>query len=198
MSNQSTYHDKELLQQIAGGDEAAFGTLFHVWRDKLYFFLLKITSSPETAEDLLQDVFVKLWINRESLASIDNFSAYLYRVSQNHAINGLRRMSMETLILSDLRREAVEGGQPADEPLLFKQMQEKLKQVIHNLPTQQRLVYTLAREQGLKQDEIARQLDISLSTVQNHMTQALRSIRHELGGSLGLYCLILMTGLRVS
>lgn len=196
MSNQSTYHEKELLLQIAGGDEFAFGNLFHAWRDKLYFFLLKITSSPETAEDLLQDVFVKLWVNRESLASIDNFSAYLYRVSQNHAINGLRRMSMETLILSDLRREAVKGGQPADEVLLLKQMQEKLQQIINCLPPQQRAVYTLSREKGLKQDEIARHLDISISTVKNHMTQALRTIRHELGGSLALYCLILMTGLR--
>lgn len=198
MDIQASYNEKALLLQVAAGDETAFGTLFHAWRDKLYFFLLRITSSPETAEDVLQDVFVKLWVNRQSLVSIDHFSAYLYRMTQNHAINGMRRMSLETLVLCDLRREAITDGQPADEALLFKQMQEKLKEVINSLPPQQRLVYTLSREKGLKQDEIARQLNISISTVKNHMTQALRTIREHLGSQypgMAMCGLILMAGL---
>jgi RNA polymerase sigma-70 factor (family 1) len=169
-----------LLQQIAAGDEIAFGDLFHAWRDKLYFYILRITNSSETAEDVLQDVFCKLWIKRSDLSEVNNFGAYLFRMAHNHAISGMRRMAQETIILSELRREALSSGLPIDETLLCKQVQEKLKQIVDQLPRQQRLVYTLSREQGLKQEEIALQLDITVSTVQNHMTQALRNIRKQL------------------
>jgi RNA polymerase sigma-70 factor (family 1) len=169
-----------LLQQIAAGDEIAFGNLFHAWRDKLYFYILRITNSSETAEDVLQDVFCKLWIKRDDLSEVNNFGAYLFRMAHNHAISGMRRMAQETIILSELRREALSSGLPIDETLLCKQVQEKLKQIVDQLPRQQRLVYTLSREQGLKQEEIALQLDITVSTVQNHMTQALRNIRKQL------------------
>ena len=181
MSTSAIDFENVLLQQIAAGDEIAFGNLFHAWRDKLYFYILRITNSPETAEDILQDVFFKLWIKRCELSDVNNFSAYLFRMAHNHAISGMRRMAQETIILSGLRRETLSSGIPMDEALLCKQVQEKLKQIVDQLPKQQRLVYTLSREQGLKQEEIARQLDITISTVQNHMTQALRTIRMQLG-----------------
>lgn len=181
-----------MLHQVAEGNEAAFVTLFHAWRDKIYFFLLRITHSPESAEDALQDIFVKIWTNRESLKAVDNFSAYLYRVSQNHAINGIRRMALHTIVLADFQRTTGAAALPADEILLHKQLQEKLQLAIDNLPPQQKKVYTLSRVNGLKHEEIARELNISLSTVKNHMTQALQAIREYLGGQFpisALYCI---------
>lgn len=172
--------EKELLQQIANGDEAAFGNLFLTWKDRLYFYIQRITHSPDKAEDVVQDVFIKLWINRAILNEVDHFSAYLYRMAYNQAISGIRRMAQETIILSELQRSATDAGVPVDESLLHKQMQEKITTIVNNLPQQQRCVYYLSREQGLKQEEITRQLNIKLSTVQNHMTQALRTIRKQL------------------
>jgi RNA polymerase sigma-70 factor (ECF subfamily) len=169
-----------LLEQVAGGGEEAFTRLFHAWRDKLYYFLLRITGSEEQSEDVLQEVFVKVWVHRERLVEIQSFSAYLYRMAQNQAYSGMRRMALETLILKELSREATEAGQAVDEALLKKQVLEKLGAIIAALPPRQRMVYTLSREEGLRQEEIAERLHISVSTVQNHMTQALRTIRQQL------------------
>jgi RNA polymerase sigma-70 factor (ECF subfamily) len=178
-----TYSEKELLSQVACGDEKAFEKLFNTWRDKLYFYILRITDSPENAEDVVQEVFVKLWLMRESLHNVDHFSSYLYRMAHNNAISGIRRMARETILFSELQSMTGPANLSADDALQQKQLHEKLKKIVNSLPQQQRLVYTLGREQGLKQDDIAIKLGISLSTVQNHMTQALRTIRKELSGS---------------
>lgn len=172
--------ERTLLTAIAGGDTAAFGELFHAWRDKLYFYLLRICQSAETAEDQVQDIFIKIWNNRQKLGEIDDFGAWLFHIARNHAISGMRRMALENGVMRTIRQEAATAGQPVDEELLFKQIREKLKAIIDALPERQRLVYQLSREQGLKQEEIARQLDITVSTVQNHMTLALKTIRERL------------------
>lgn len=67
--------DQKLLKQIANGDEEAFAELFHAWRDKLYFFILRIVNDSESAEDIVQDIFVKLWQNRSTLTHIEHFSS---------------------------------------------------------------------------------------------------------------------------
>lgn len=177
-------NEKDLLLRIAAGDEIAFGMLFHRLRDKLYFFILRITGSAETAEDVLQDVFVKLWMNRSDIVRIDNFDAYIFRMCHNKAISGIRRMARETLILADLKKDAANASLTPtlhDDVLIQKEFLSRLQTILRKLPVQQRLVYTMTREQGLKQEEIAHRLKISASTVKNHMTRALQTIHRELG-----------------
>ncbi len=180
MSGDEFYDEKELLQKVALGDEAAFARLFHAWRDKLYFFTLKFTQSPQQSEDLVQDVFVKLWLHREQLSEISNFSAWIYRVIKNQAISALRKIALETTLMAELKKEAVAGGQPVEEELFHKQLQQKLMEVIEQLPPRQKQIYTLTRMEGMKQEEVAKLLGISLSTVQNHMTEALRKLKSTL------------------
>lgn len=191
MPTASLYNETELLRKVASGNEAAFAAIFHASRDKLYFFLLKITSSSDVANDMLQDVFIKIWVNRSGLAEVENFSSYLFKMAQNHAYNGMRRMALEKSILAQLKRDAVETGVPAEEELMYKQLKEKLKLAIDSLPSQQKLVYTLAKIEGLKQEEIAAQLNISISTIKNHMTRALKSIREQVGSQFPLSALFI-------
>lgn len=192
MSTGQTEEEGVLLSRIAEGDEEAFATLFHAWRDRLYFFTLRITNSSQQAEDLVQDVFVKLWLMRADLGGIYNFQAWIYRVIQNQAISDLRRLSLETTILSQLRREAASGGLSADEQLLHKQLQQKLQEAVERLPPRQKQIYTMIRIEGLKQEEIASRLNLSLSTVQNHMTEALRKLRMILGKEFSLVTISLL------
>lgn len=173
-------NERTLLVQIAAGSEAAFGELFHGWRDKLYFFTLRITGSPEMAEDILQDVFVKIWANRASLPEITCFDAYLYKMVRNHAISALKRMAQETLILSELKKGQEATGATTEDTVSHRELSKKFQSVLYKLPAQQRLVYTLAHMHGLKHDEVARRMKISASTVKNHMTRALYTIRQEL------------------
>jgi RNA polymerase sigma-70 factor (family 1) len=195
VSRFSILEERALLTRIAAGDETAFAELFHAWRDQLFTLLFRITNNEQQAEDALQDVFVKIWLRRQQLTEIEHFGGYLYRMAQNQAINGLRRLSMETLMLADLRQRAIQTGTAPDEALLYKQAQERLKAAIDQLPHQQRMVYKLSREQGLDRAAIAHQMGLSASTIKNHMNLALKAIREELGTdfpTLGWYCLLLL------
>jgi RNA polymerase sigma-70 factor (ECF subfamily) len=173
-------NEAQLIAQVIKGDEKAFGSLFHAYRDKLYSFVLRIAGSREIAEDIVQDVFLKIWTLRDRLAGIDNFNAFLFRMSQNHAINHLRKMARETIALGQAGSWAHAGISGSDDPLTFRDIRHSLREIVATLPPQQKAVYQLSREENLRQDEIARRLHISVSTVKNHMTQALKTIQQGL------------------
>lgn len=172
--------EKLLLKQIAQGNEEAFAELFHAYKDKLYAFIYRISHSKETAEDALQDVFLKIWMARSQLVEVGNFSAFLFQIAKNHAINQLRRMTKETIILMEKKRNNQINTPAPDQQLIYKNVCQALNDIVKNLPPQQKAVYRLSKEDHLKHDEIAKQLAISPSTVKNHMTQALRTIRSNL------------------
>jgi len=170
-----------LFPRIAAGDQEAFAALFHLWRDKLYFFVLRITDSEARAEDVLQDVFTRIWQHRQQLTEVRNADAYLYSMARNQAITYLRQMARETVALARLSQAEPAPLAGSDETLFEKELREKLQIILQHLPPQQRQVFTLSRQHGLKKEEIAKELNISASTVKNHMTHALRTIRQELG-----------------
>jgi len=176
--------EKKLLLRAAAGHEGAFTQLFFLYRHKLYSFLLRLTESPEMTEDVIQDVFLKLWKDRENLVNIEQFGGYIYRMAQHHALNAFRRMAKESLVMAELTRTTEAASADAGDQLNIREVREKLQYALDHLPPKQKLVYTLSREQGLKHEEIARQLNISPSTVNNHMIAALRSIRQQLGPHL--------------
>lgn len=188
------YTEKELLIMLSKGNEQAFTTLFYNYKNKLYSFLLHFTGSSSIAEDVLQEIFLKVWKNRQMFSEIENFSAYLYKMAQNDAINGLKRQSRSHFILAK-----IDGSksitQSNEDILAAKEVTELMQQAVNRLPAQQRRVYELSRNAGLTYDQIAEQLHISASTVRNHMVQALKTIREFLLRyyPLGIICCILFS-----
>ncbi len=168
-----------LLRQVSEGNEEAFASLFHAYRDKLFAFILKLSDSRQMSEDIVQDVFLKIWSKRKDLSDIDNFNAYLFRMAHNHAINLLKRRSKEILIRAK-RENTPSSLSCPDKQLIFNNMQDRLQSVVESLPPRQKEIYRLKREQGLKRDEIAQKLQLSPSTVKNHLRQALQTIRSEM------------------
>jgi RNA polymerase sigma-70 factor (ECF subfamily) len=194
---ENVYHmEKDLLSKVAQGDEQAFARLFYNYKGKLFSFIFDFTRSAQKAEDILQDIFLKIWLHRLQLSNIDNFNAYLFRMAHNHAIDQLRKISRETLALNNIAvQKGIDPAEP-DDVLLQKEIEEKLREAIDRLSPQQKKIYLLHREQGLKQDEIARRLQLSVSTVQNHMFSATGNIRKHLARyyPAGALCYILMAG----
>lgn len=196
MSAWSSHTEKELLQLAASGNPSAFAELFLQNRHKLFSFLMRLTQSPEATEDVIQDIFMKLWRSRASLPGIDQFSSYLFRMAQNQCITHFKRMAKETLILSRIASNAPPSQSTTEDQLALKEVQEQLQRAVSKLSPQQKLVFTLSREKGLKYEEIAAELNISSSTVKNHMIDALRIIRqhfHAANNTLligGLYMLL--------
>ncbi|MEO9209952.1 MAG: RNA polymerase sigma-70 factor [Ginsengibacter sp.] len=190
--------EKNLLQQVSEGNEQAFRQLFDTYKNKIYFYILKITESEDVAEDVVQNIFLKLWINRANLIQIQNLNAYLYRMSHNYAINGLKRMARETLALAEINKQEAKSYNSADENVIHKDVQQLLNKAIEQLPTQQKLVFKMSWNEGLKQEEIAQRLNISILTVKKHKGEALRKIRENIHKSYGLYCLIFYVTLSFS
>jgi RNA polymerase sigma-70 factor (family 1) len=173
------HSEKQLLQRAAAGSQEAFAELFGLYRHKLYSFLLRSTGSPETTEDVIQDIFLRLWKDRGNLTNIEQFAPYIFRMAQNQVINSFKRMARETLILAELKQQTAEAPL-AEDNLSLRELKERLQTAMEKLPPKQKLVFTLSRNEGLRHDEIARHLNISPSTVNNHMIEALRTIRRQL------------------
>ena len=179
------YNEKDLLLQVSEGNEHAFRQLFNTYRSKLYTYIFKITESKETAEDTVHDVFLKLWTNKEKLTEIQNLNAYLYKMAHNHAYNGFRRMAKETLVMAELERQHGYELSDPDDQLVRKEVRKFIYEAVNKLTPQQKEVFKMSRELGMKQEEIAQRLNISIHTVKKHLTDALNYLRKEISQSYG-------------
>lgn len=186
------YHERELLNELAAGSEAAFHTLFNTYRDKLYTYIFKLSDSSEMAEDIVHDVFLKIWQNRERLSQIENLSAYLYSMTRNHALSGFRRMAKETLILAEItRQQEAATAIDVEDQVAYREVAAFIHESVEKLTPQQRLVFMMSRQQHLKLAVIAEQLGITERTVKNHIAEALRFLRQEIGRKYGPHAIIL-------
>ncbi len=177
---QTLHNEKELLLLASQADQGAFTTLFHLYKNKLYAYVLRLTESEMLAEDIVQDVFMKLWNDHHSLNTIDNFGSYLFRMSKNQVINHFKRMAHETLIMAELFHQNPVGHNETQEIVALNEVEKILGDILEKLPPQQKTVYHLSREEGRSHDEIANLLKISPNTVKNHIVQAMSTIRTQL------------------
>ena len=179
-------HEKELLARIAEGSEEAFRELFQTYRGKLYGYIYKMTESKEAAEDTVHDVFLKIWEGRENLTTVNNINSYIHRMAHNQAYSGFRRMAKETLILAEIRQEMKqETGVEGEERVRHQEVRNLIRTLVDQLTPQQKQVFLLSREEGLRQDAIADKMNISVHTVKNHLAAAMRFLRDEVGRAYG-------------
>lgn len=171
------HNEKALLNQVAQGDESAFRIVFDHYRDAIYAFALKVTRHESIAEEIVQDVFMKIWINRSGLPAVRELTDFLYIIARNHTYNSLRRLARERKLRLNTTDNLNIPGASAEATILQRDYDRLLLQAIDRLSPQQKLVYTLGRQQGLTREEIAAQLQISPETVKVHMAQALKSLR---------------------
>ncbi len=171
------HSEQELLYLIANGDESAFSTLFSSYRNKIYSIAYELSESTVVAEEIVQDVFLKIWLRRETLTEVIHFKAYLFTITRNNVFAALKRIALK----KDLEKRAVSGVplfySDTDNRLIQKDYEGILKKAVNSLPAQQKQVYLLVKEQGYKRTEVAAQLQLSAETVKTHLAQAMRTIR---------------------
>ena len=166
--------EKILLERISNDDEVAFRELFNHYYPRVLSFLGNYISSEEDCRDIAQNVFANIWKKRDTLTEIRSFGAWLYRLSRNSAIDYCRRRRITISITEQYEDSSVT---PADEEYFARESRLKYQRCLSNMPERRRQVFSLSREDGLSNDEIALQLGISKKTVENHMNAALREIR---------------------
>ena len=169
-------NEKELLKSVTDGSESAFREVFSYYYPKVLVFLTEILKDRTTSEDIAQDVFARIWLLRGTLPEIRSFGSYLYAMTRNSALLHLKkRRPSVTIEEFDL---AVE--QTIDSHLTAADKAARIREVVENMPERRRRVFTLSRDEGKSNDEIAAILGIKKKTVENLMNAALKDIRRVL------------------
>lgn len=170
--------DAELIRRLRDGDEGALEVLFREHYSTMVTVVRRIVFAPDVAEELVQDVFFKVWRKREALAEIDTLRTYLIRAARNTALNHLRRQRLEQ---AHEEREATKGEpmtqEATDDGAAAGELGEAVNRAIDRLPPRCREVFLLSRDTGLTYGEIATELGISIKTVETQMGRALRTLR---------------------
>jgi len=172
----SAHAEKLLLVKISLGDEHAFRILFEQHRKRVYTYALKIVKSEVYAEEILHDVFIKIW-QHKSITEIENLESFLRTVTKNTTLKVLRRIKLEVRVNDELGHTWQEIHNETEDAILLKETAQILSQGINLLSPQQKQVYLLCREEGLKYADVAQRLSISTETVKTHMKQALKFLR---------------------
>jgi RNA polymerase sigma-70 factor (family 1) len=171
---------KSLLDRLSKNDEAAFREIFSQFSNQVYSFSLKLTRDQFTAEEMVQEIFLKIWLIRVNLYNIENLSSYLFIVTKNLVLNTLKRRLREERAKATFLRNAEKAKWDTEEKVIHNDYERILNETIQNLPPQQRLVYSMCHQEGLQYEEAAQKLKISRLTVKTHMHQARKSIRAQL------------------
>jgi len=171
----STNNETQLLLQVAKGDEPAFSELYYRYHNALGIYIYQLTGSRELSEEIVQDVFLKIWIGREALAEVNNFKAWLFIVSKNHALNSLRTLVKERTLKKNWSRDH-QFSHTKDEAAFNDDSYMLIDQAINQLPEQQKKVFILSRYRRLKYKEIAKELNLSRETVKSYLGLAVSSI----------------------
>ena len=188
----SAYNDNDLLLKVANGDEKAFEYLYTKHIEFLYGFILKYVKSPNLAEDLAQDTFIRIWEKKEQLEGVNSFKDYLFIAGRNLTFNFLKKASRENVAIGEILRHYQQSSSTDDDSLLMKEYNQFIQKVLQSLPAQTREVFQLCREQNRSYDEVAALLGISRNTVKKHMVRSHKSFTDLMGKNPNLPFLLLL------
>lgn len=179
MTSNSTILPDEmvLFARAAEGDSIAFTAIFDHYSPRIFAFILKMTRSQTVAEDITQEVFLKLWTSRGKFAEIKSYNSYIFSMTFNYAINYIKRNVWETDKLRQIKNNLNGHSNNTEETIDFNESNLFVQQAVQQLPPQKKIIYKLNREQGLTLEQIAERMNISRNTARNHLAEAIRLIR---------------------
>lgn len=172
-------YEKKLSARVADGDKEAFEELFRTYYGGLYVLATRYLKDESLAKDALQEIFLKVWLNRTALDPGLPVRNYLYTVTKNYILNTLRNNSSASRKIIDYMRSHHDGS-AAEEVVTPPDTLSSIYKAIDSLPKKRRLVTKLKLYKGLDNQEIAQKLKLSINTVKFHYSQALKQIRELL------------------
>lgn len=184
--------DTSTIRRLIAGDELAFRRVYDFHSEQVYQLAFRFLKDTAWSEEIVQDVFLKLWLNREGLDEQGNIWLYLYVITKRLCLNKLREVRKSAMLLEQLMRNMEVAGNQSEEQLMANELERHAQRLISSLPKQQQLIFKLSREEGLTHNEIAQKLGLSPNTVKNHMVQALKTLKSTLQQSGYTYVLALV------
>ncbi|MBX2921480.1 MAG: RNA polymerase sigma-70 factor [Chitinophagaceae bacterium] len=189
------YNEPELLAALRNGSENAFTSIYHHYSVPLYHNILSLVKDGNTAEELVQDIFSKIWKQRESIAIEKNFAGYLFVMARNRVFDFFQQATRDKILYEKIKIIASEQYDHIEQALFAKENADLLRKAIAALPPQRRKAFELCKLEGLTYRQASEEMGISLSTLKDHMVNALEAIRTyisknvEVAGMLAFYCI---------
>lgn len=179
-----TVKEREIILRVKSGDSSAFTALYNLYWGKVYNFTQLYIISKEDAEEIVQEVFTKIWENREKLSEVKSFDGFLFILTRNTIFNHSRdnfNRHFYKITISDAYNLK---GDDLVEDIIASDIAEHINKLIEQLPPRQKEVYRLSRVEHLTYKEIAQQLSIEPKTVERHINEAIKHLRKHLPASL--------------
>ncbi|WP_163718508.1 RNA polymerase sigma factor [Mangrovibacterium lignilyticum] len=184
MKDNKTGIDESVVKRFTLGDMQAFDEIYSLFNYKLQKFIFSLVKNTTDTEDLVHEVFVKVWENREKLKAHSAFNSYLFTIGYNTTISFLRRRVHDTRYVEYVKSVQVETDDvDLVEQLDTEEMKEMLNNLIEKMPKRQREVFKMKHFKNSSYKEIAEALNISVNTVENHIVKAHRFLKEHLGKS---------------
>ena len=171
--------DSRLLKELKKGDHVAFKRIFELYSSQLFQFSLSYLKSKEAAEDIVQEVFVKIWNNRENIKTDKSFQSYLFTIALNSVrkyFNKLSRLhELKHEILIDFSKQKTDFDDVRD----YQSLLDKLDELIHEMPEKRRAVFIKKKIEGKSLKDISEELNITTKTVEYHIAEAMKFLKKE-------------------
>jgi len=181
MVSKAEISDKQLAGQIKKGQTRAFDQLFERYSQRLYRFSKSLLKNHEDAEGVVQEVFFRIWKNRDELNERKSFQSFLFSIAYNLIVDQFRQRVKDQKYEQFLIKEAQQNYLNPENKLEYKELKKQVNKAVTEMPEQRKKIYQLSREEGLSYKEIANRLHIKPKTVENHINLALKYIRKRLG-----------------
>ncbi|WP_316841344.1 RNA polymerase sigma-70 factor [Pedobacter gandavensis] len=193
MRTKQTISDQDLQAKLIAGEETAFSELYDRYSDAISAHIRKFVNSSDLAEDLTQEVFIKVWQCKSRLDEVRSIKAYLFIMARNHTINSLKKAMRSDVAMAEVINSFVEQRNDTEEELLSKEYLEYLEKALSDLPYRTREVFRLCRQEGKSYDEVAFALGISRNAVKNHMVGSMKILSASVKKDLGISLSVLLT-----
>ena len=171
------HNDKALFKQISAGDEKAFRAIFDLYKVEMFRAVIRLTKSQVIAEEIIQEVFIGLWISRQHLIKVEEPASYIYRILFNRIGSYLKKEANQQRIIKAAMQHTPSSSDATEQVVDVNETEQLIELALGQLPPQQKIVYKLSRQQGLSNDEIASRLHVSQHTVKSHLSKAIGYIR---------------------
>jgi RNA polymerase sigma-70 factor (ECF subfamily) len=177
--------NKELLILIREGDRVAFYNIYERYCKRLFGFVLRYIKNEADAEEIVQEVFIKVWEARNKIDVYSSFEAFLFTIAYNSTISLFRKRVSEKKYLEYLNLlQHIEKAPDLIDEIQFNDLNNKVQKLLNELTARQKEIFLLSREEGLSHEEIAKKLNISVNTVKKHMVNTLAFLKLGLDSSL--------------
>lgn len=187
-----SFDELKLLQQLIAGDAESFRKIYEYYQGKVFLFAFRLTKSKLDAEEVVQEVFVRLWEKREKIKIEKNLNNYVLTITKNLILDGLKKAAYDKTMQQRIYENMQVLQDASVDQLIEKEFARFYQQAIDRLSPRQKVVFILSREEELTYDEIAEKLGVSKNTVRNQMSDSLKSIREYLASHPDIALILLV------